>query len=96
VTDTIKTIRGEEISGHLIATNSSSADAAVFKKEVLQRAFRTGDLSEAVTDECYLVEKLGHPIAFVEGNSQNIKITHPEDLVDGGCDSEGRLGESEI
>ena len=34
-----------------------------------------------MTDECYLVEKLGHPIASVEGNSRNIKITTKEDLI---------------
>ena len=81
VTDTIKTISGDEISGTLDRDKLRRAlTPQVFKKEVLQRAFELGDLSEAVTDECYLVEKLGHPIAFVEGSSRNIKITHPDDL----------------
>ena len=81
VTDTIKTIRGDEISGTLDREKLRRAlTPQVFKKEVLQRAFELGDLSEAVTDECYLVEKLGYPIAFVEGSSRNIKITHPDDL----------------
>lgn len=81
VTDTIKTIRGDEISGTLDREQLRRAlTPQVFKKEVLQRAFELGDLSDAVTDECYLVEKLGHPIAFVEGSSRNIKITHPDDL----------------
>jgi len=81
VTDTIKTIRGDEISGTLDRDKLRRAlTPQVFRKEVLQSAFELGDLSEAVTDECYLVEKLGHPIAFVEGSSRNIKITHPEDL----------------
>ena len=82
VTDTIKTIRGDEISGTLDRDKLRRAlTPQVFKKEVLQRAFELGDLSEAVTDECYLVEKLGHPIAFVEGSARNIKITNPEDLL---------------
>jgi 2-C-methyl-D-erythritol 4-phosphate cytidylyltransferase len=82
VTDTIKTIRGDEISGTLDRTKLRRAlTPQVFKVEVLRRAFELGDISESVTDECYLVEKLGHPIAFVEGSPQNIKITHPEDLV---------------
>ena len=81
VTDTIKTIRGGEISGTLDRDQLRRAlTPQVFKKEVLQRAFELGDLSEAVTDECYLVEKLGHPIAIVEGSLRNIKITHPDDL----------------
>jgi len=82
VTDTIKTIRGDEIAGTLDRDKLRRAlTPQVFRKEVLQRAFELGDLSEAVTDECYLVEKLGHPIAFVEGSSRNIKITNPEDLI---------------
>ena len=82
VTDTIKTVCGDEISGTLDREKLRRAlTPQVFKKEILQRAFELGDLSEAVTDECYLVEKLGRPIAFVEGSPRNIKITHPEDLI---------------
>lgn len=82
ITDTIKTVRGDEIAGTLDRDKLRRAlTPQVFKHEVLKRAFELGDLSEAVTDECYLVEKLGHRIAFVEGSAQNIKITRPEDLV---------------
>ena len=81
VTDTIKTIAGGEISGTLDRDKLRRAlTPQVFKTEVIRRAFEVGDLDESVTDECYLVEKLGHPIAFVEGSSRNIKITHAEDL----------------
>jgi 2-C-methyl-D-erythritol 4-phosphate cytidylyltransferase len=51
-----------------------------FKIEVLKAAFEHADL-DAATDEFYLVEKLGHPIAVVEGSPRNIKITHPDDLI---------------
>ncbi len=81
VTDTIKSIHGGEVSGTLDRTKLRRAlTPQVFKTELLRRAFEAGDLSDAVTDECYLVEKLGHPIAVVEGSARNIKITHPEDL----------------
>jgi 2-C-methyl-D-erythritol 4-phosphate cytidylyltransferase len=81
VTDTIKTVRGTEISGTLDRAKLRRAlTPQAFKIEVIRKAFEDGDRSEAVTDECYLVEKLGHPIEFVEGSSRNIKITHPEDL----------------
>ena len=81
VTDTIKTISGDEISGTLDRDKLRRAlTPQAFKIEVLRRAFETGELTDAVTDECYLVEKLGHPIAFVEGSSRNIKITHAEDV----------------
>lgn len=82
VIDTIKSIRGDEIVATIDRDKLRRAlTPQAFQFEVLKRAFELGDLSEAVTDECYLVEKLGYPIAFVEGNSQNIKITRHEDLV---------------
>lgn len=81
VTDTIKTIRGDEIAGTLNRDKLRRAlTPQVFKADVLKRAFELGELDDAVTDECYLVEKLGHPIAIVEGSARNIKITHAEDL----------------
>ena len=82
VTDTIKTIRGDEISGTLDRDKLRRAlTPQAFSFDVLRRAFEIGDLSGAVTDECYLVEKLGHPISFVEGSARNIKVTRPEDLI---------------
>ena len=81
VTDTIKTIRADQITGTLDRTKLRRAlTPQVFKVDVLRRAFEAADLDDLVTDECYLVEALGHPIAFVEGSSRNIKITHPEDI----------------
>ena len=81
VTDTIKSIRGGEIAATLDRDKLRRAlTPQVFKIEVLKAAFEVADLT-AATDECYLVEKLGHPIAIVEGSPHNIKITLPEDLV---------------
>mgnify|MGYP002853405635 FL=1 len=37
--------------------------------------------NERFTDDASVVEHLGHPIALVEGNRENIKITTPFDLV---------------
>ena len=82
VTDTIKSVRGEEIANTLDRKQLRRAlTPQAFQVDVLRRAFGQGDLSEEVTDECYLVEKLGHPIAFVEGSPRNIKITHADDLI---------------
>lgn len=33
------------------------------------------------TDDASLVERLGHPVAMVEGSYRNIKLTTPEDLI---------------
>ena len=80
------TVCGTSFLGEIAATLDRdklrrAVTPQVFKVEVLKKAFETTDLSESVTDECLLVEKLGHPIAIVEGNSRNIKLTHPEDLI---------------
>lgn len=82
VVDTIKTIRGDEISGTLDRTKLRRAlTPQAFRADVLRRAFEIAEMSETVTDECYLVEKLGYPISFVEGSSRNIKITRREDIL---------------
>lgn len=82
VNDTIKSIRGGEIAGTLDREQLRRAlTPQAFQVEVLKRAFELGEISDAVTDECYLVEKLGHPIALVEGSARNIKITHQDDLI---------------
>lgn len=82
VTDTIKSIRGNEIADTLDRDKLRRAlTPQAFKPDVLRKAFENADLDESATDECYLVEKLGHPIAIVEGSPRNIKITHPEDLI---------------
>ena len=82
VTDTIKTIRNGEVDATLDRTQLRRAlTPQAFRIDVLRKAMDAAELSDAVTDECYLVEKLGHPISIVEGSSRNIKITQPEDLV---------------
>ena len=82
VTDTIKTVNHAEITGTLDRDKLRRAlTPQVFRVELLRRAFALGDVSDAVTDECYLVEKLGHPIATVEATSPNIKITTANDLL---------------
>lgn len=55
-----------------------------FRCELLLRAneeARAANLPPAmVTDDAFLVERLGLPVAVVEGSASNIKITAPEDL----------------
>jgi 2-C-methyl-D-erythritol 4-phosphate cytidylyltransferase len=81
VVDTIKHIEGGMIRATLDRNKLRRAlTPQAFRYEILISAFREANLSEAVTDECYLVEKLGVPIAIVEGSACNIKITHPHDI----------------
>lgn len=82
VTDTIKSIRGGEIASTLDREKLRRAlTPQAFELRLLRRAFAEAEIDNLVTDECYLVEKLGHPIAIVDGSSRNIKITHAEDLL---------------
>ncbi len=81
VTDTIKEVRDGKIVGTIDRKQLRRAlTPQAFRFEILKLAFETADLSEAVTDECFLVEKLGYEISFVEGSAKNIKITAPEDF----------------
>jgi 2-C-methyl-D-erythritol 4-phosphate cytidylyltransferase len=55
-----------------------------FRYDLLMRAneeARAANLPAAMaTDDSFLVERLGAPVAIVEGMANNIKITTPEDL----------------
>src|SRR5262245_42999390 len=56
-----------------------------FRYDLLMRAneeARAAELPPALaTDDSFLVERLGAPVAVVEGMANNLKITTPEDLV---------------
>jgi 2-C-methyl-D-erythritol 4-phosphate cytidylyltransferase len=81
VTDTIKKVSNGKIIQTIDRRNLRRAlTPQAFRYEVLKRAFADKNLNEVATDECFLVEKLGVEISTVEGNAQNIKITHAEDL----------------
>ena len=81
VTDTIKRIENDRIAGTIDRTALRRAlTPQCFKIGILHAAFENADLSETVTDECFLVEKLGCQIAFVDGSAKNIKITTREDF----------------
>lgn len=52
----------------------------VFKGSVLKSAYRQ-EYREHFTDDASVVENLGYKIHLVEGNADNIKITHQHDLI---------------
>ncbi len=51
----------------------------VFRKELIKKAYNSAS-HENFTDDATVLETLGELIHLVEGNSENIKITHPSDL----------------
>ena len=82
VVDTIKVIEGERIARTLPReTLRRALTPQCFHYELLRRAYETA-LSEnlTATDDSALVERLGIPVAIVEGHPRNIKITRPEDF----------------
>jgi 2-C-methyl-D-erythritol 4-phosphate cytidylyltransferase len=80
VTDTIKEIGNGRIVGTIDRNCLRRAlTPQAFRFDILREAYEQNNWN-AATDECFLVEKLGREIAFVEGSPRNIKITHSEDL----------------
>ncbi len=81
VSDTIKEVSENKIVKTIDRQNLRKAlTPQCFQYDILKRAFDENEISEIVTDECYLVEQMGYKIAVVEGSSTNIKITYEEDL----------------
>lgn len=81
VTDTIKRTADGAIVGTIARENLRRAlTPQTFRLEVLQKAFAPENFDSTATDECFLVEKLGSRIAFVDGSAKNIKITTREDF----------------
>lgn len=52
----------------------------VFKVSGIKNAYEQG-FDPTFTDDATVLERLGKKINFVEGNMENIKITHPTDLI---------------
>src|SRR5262249_49095256 len=86
VTDTIKEVEEGLIRRTLDRRRVWRAQTPqAFRYDLLMRAneeARAADLPSATaTDDSFLVERLGAPVAIVEGLANNIKITAPEDLI---------------
>ncbi|HQU85845.1 MAG TPA: 2-C-methyl-D-erythritol 4-phosphate cytidylyltransferase [Pyrinomonadaceae bacterium] len=81
VFDTIKKVENGKII-ETIDRNSlrRSLTPQTFKFEILKQSFSPENFDENATDECFLVEKAGHEIFFIDGSPKNIKITTREDF----------------
>jgi 2-C-methyl-D-erythritol 4-phosphate cytidylyltransferase len=81
VTDTIKEIEGDNIV-HTVGRDilRKALTPQAFRLDILKEAFEKADDLDQATDDCYLVEKIGHRIEGVPGDPRNIKITRPEDI----------------
>jgi len=55
-----------------------------FRRDWLYEAHHKAHLEGIkATDDAFLLEWAGHPVAVVEGSGENIKVTRPEDMVIG-------------
>ncbi len=85
-TDTIKEVAGDVIVQTLDRRRIFRAQTPqAFRYELLRRANADALIAklaaESLTDDAMLVERLGVPVAIVEGTGTNMKITSAEDFV---------------
>ena len=82
VTDTVKKVRK---SGRLRTVDRSRLWAMetpqVFSRKLIERAYaRVAKRKAVVTDDAAAVELLGRPVALLENDQPNLKLTSPMDL----------------
>lgn len=85
ISDTIKDVRSNRVINTLPRVNLRRAlTPQCFRMDVLKCAYEQLEQLEAaaieVTDDSFLVERLGVAVATIEGSARNIKITKEEDL----------------
>jgi len=83
--DTIKDVRSNRVVNTLPRVNLRRAlTPQCFRLDVMRRAYQQLEQLEGaaieVTDDSFLVERLGLEVVAIEGSARNIKITKEEDL----------------
>ena len=80
VVDTLKAVSGTGLIQRTVPREGTWAvqTPQVFRRDLLCAAHQ--QITEDVTDDAALLERLGHPVRMVEGESWNLKVTHPCDL----------------
>lgn len=83
VRDTIKRVEGERIvETPPRATLWAAQTPQVFRADLLREALAKAEAEGSRgTDDAELVERLGVAVHVVPGDADNLKITHPEDVV---------------
>ena len=78
--DSVRIVTGDANKSIDRTTVKQIQTPQVFKSEILLPAFET-EFQSFFTDEASVVEYCGHSIYLIEGEENNIKITHPIDLL---------------
>jgi 2-C-methyl-D-erythritol 4-phosphate cytidylyltransferase len=79
VTETLRLIKQDQSESINRENYRMIQTPQCFHSELLKRAYEQ-DYKDTFTDDASVVETLGIKINLVEGNRENIKITHPGDL----------------
>lgn len=83
VVDTVKQVDETErvVATPLRASLRAVQTPQVFDAELYRHALREAARADKrYTDDCQLIESIGHPVLLVPGDPRNWKITHPADL----------------
>ncbi|MDT7041259.1 2-C-methyl-D-erythritol 4-phosphate cytidylyltransferase [Candidatus Nitronereus thalassa] len=81
--DTVKQVNPDGVITHTLNRDELwlAQTPQAFRYELLLQAHQQGKADEVeATDDAFLVERLGRSVAIVQGSSDNIKVTRPEDL----------------
>lgn len=83
VKDTIKTVDEKGLITETLRRESLIAVSTpqIFRTDIYIDALEEISLDEEITDDCMLVEKMGHKVKITKGSYENIKITTPEDIL---------------
>ncbi len=80
---TIKRASGAKVVDETISREGlwEAQTPQVFKRSVILEAYgKRGEFGQEPTDDAQLVEAFGHPVALVDSDFSNMKITVPADL----------------
>ena len=84
VTATLKKVAGSKVIQETVSRDDlyEAQTPQVFRRDVLEKAYEalSPDARKTVTDDAQVVELSGHPVAVVQGDSTNIKITAKSDM----------------
>jgi 2-C-methyl-D-erythritol 4-phosphate cytidylyltransferase len=80
--DTMKTVRNNLVADTVERSSLWAVQTPqAFRIPILIKAYEQAEKEKFIgTDDSSLVERIGHPVAMVEGDYDNIKLTTPEDL----------------
>jgi len=95
--DTVKRVLSDGVIQNTLSRENLwlAQTPQAFLRELLLRAHQQGEQDGIdATDDAFLVERLGLPVAVVQGSSDNIKVTRPEDLHMGQAIFTAKMSES--